>query len=223
MQPEGAVGCLGRLMATPRTRHQGSRPAVDDPDGASTPEWTEHEPREPREQRDDLTIVPDAAAPARAEFAQAYDRLLRLARSCAPVGVDGSDLLQGALVKALTRHPGLVGIDDVEHYLARSIVNGARNARRDLRRWLRRTRPSGDDADQIAAPGGADPASDERDDDHVRALLRALPPRQRAVLYLRFVEDRSVDDVAALLDCRPGTVKSQSARALETLRLLLAT
>jgi RNA polymerase sigma factor (sigma-70 family) len=204
-------------MATPRTRDQGPGPTVDDSDGVSTSERAE------RGQRDDLVIVPDAAASAQTEFAQAYDRLLRLARSCAPAGVEGSDLLQGALVKALTRHPGLVGIDDIEHYLARSIVNGARNSRRDLRRWVRRTRPSSDDVDEIAAPTGNDPASDERDHDRVRALLRALPPRQRAVLYLRFVEDRSVDDVADLLGCRPGTVKSQSARGLETLRRLTTT
>ena len=52
--------------------------------------------------------------------------------------------------------------------------------------------------------------------------LAAVPPRQRAVLVLRYWEDLPVDEVAALLNCSPGTVKSQSARGLDTLRGLLS-
>jgi RNA polymerase sigma-70 factor (sigma-E family) len=51
--------------------------------------------------------------------------------------------------------------------------------------------------------------------------LAALPPRTRAVVVLRYWADMSVEQVAALLGCSEGNVKSQSARGLDKLRPLL--
>jgi RNA polymerase sigma-70 factor (sigma-E family) len=55
----------------------------------------------------------------------------------------------------------------------------------------------------------------------VLEALAALPPRARAVVVLRYWADMSVEQVATLLGCSKGTVKSQSARALDKLRPLL--
>jgi RNA polymerase sigma-70 factor (sigma-E family) len=55
----------------------------------------------------------------------------------------------------------------------------------------------------------------------VLGALATLPPRARAVVVLRYWEDLGVDQVAALLGCSAGNVKSQSARALSKLRELL--
>jgi sigma-70-like protein len=55
----------------------------------------------------------------------------------------------------------------------------------------------------------------------VLAALAMLPPRSRAVVVLRYWADLSVDQVAVILGCSPGNVRSQSARALAKLRVLL--
>jgi RNA polymerase sigma-70 factor (sigma-E family) len=52
----------------------------------------------------------------------------------------------------------------------------------------------------------------------VEAALATVPPRQRAVLVLRYWNDLSVEDTAEVLDCSTGTVKSQAARGIAALR-----
>jgi len=82
------------------------------------------------------------------------------------------------------------------------------------RPWWRWERTSVEPPEQIWAP------PDRVDDrDALAAMLQSLGPRQRAVLILRFYLDYSVEDTAAILQISPGTVKSQSTRGLETLRV----
>ncbi len=69
-------------------------------------------------------------------------------------------------------------------------------------------------------PDRPQPAPDERDPG-VLAMLADLPPRRRACIILRFC-DLSVDETAAILGISPGTVKSQTARGLASLRELSA-
>jgi RNA polymerase sigma factor (sigma-70 family) len=67
------------------------------------------------------------------------------------------------------------------------------------------------------------PEYDVADRMAVLALLAELPARRRAVLVLRYFLDLSVEETAEALGCSPGTVKSQTARALDSLRNRLGT
>ncbi len=55
----------------------------------------------------------------------------------------------------------------------------------------------------------------------VRAALMALPARQRAVVALHYLDDRPVAEIAALLGCSSGTVKTHLARARQALAAVL--
>ena len=70
-------------------------------------------------------------------------------------------------------------------------------------------------------PERATPASEQTSVElrqELLAVLRTLPPRQRAVVVLRYYEDRSEAEVAQLLHISVGTVRSQNAKALAKLR-----
>jgi RNA polymerase sigma-70 factor (ECF subfamily) len=70
----------------------------------------------------------------------------------------------------------------------------------------------------VATPSGADVA----DAVAVRAAVATLPRRERAAIVLRFFADLSVNDTAAVMRCRPGTVKSLTSHAITKLSHLLS-
>jgi RNA polymerase sigma factor (sigma-70 family) len=152
-------------------------------------------------------IRSDEGDEAQLDIAGLYARVLPLARVAAPSGVDGLDVLQEALARTLARHPNFRGVRDPVAYLSRSVVNVARSWSRSASREQARSERVGHD--QLVS---------NADGDDVDALLDSLPPRQRLCLYLRFVEDLSVDRVAVTMGCSAGTVKSQTAKALAHLR-----
>jgi RNA polymerase sigma-70 factor (sigma-E family) len=88
--------------------------------------------------------------------------------------------------------------------------------RRPWRRAERRVGDMPDSADPAAGPAHVQDAAGLRAE--LFGLLAVLPPRQRAVLVLRYFESLSVDETAAVLGCSEGTVKSQAARGLATVR-----
>ena len=97
------------------------------------------------------------------------------------------------------------------------------NLARDRWRVRRRRQPETLVADAARLPCGAarDNAAAVLDRQALLCACRLLPTAQRAVLVLRFWEDRSIEETAAVLGCTPGTVKSHTHRALRRLRAVL--
>ena len=117
------------------------------------------------------------------------------------------DLLQTALTKAWFSWKRIDG--DPEPYVRRILVNASVSWWR--KRWTHET-PIG----FVPEPKpGAGPPADVHD---LMQALGRLPRRQCAVVVLRYVEDRTEADTAALMGCSVGTVKSQCAKALAKLR-----
>ena len=122
------------------------------------------------------------------------------------------DLVQTALVRSWPRWERIRRRDDPEIYVRRVMVNTWASWSR--RRW-RGERPSGAVPDS-RAPG--DVATEVAVRMAVRSALASLTDRQRAVLVLRVFDDLSEAQVAQVLDCAVGTVKSTMARAVAILR-----
>jgi RNA polymerase sigma-70 factor (ECF subfamily) len=137
--------------------------------------------------------------------------LLRTAYLLAGDWATAEDLLQISLTKTYLAWRRLDRIDAVEAYTRRVLVNTATSWWR--RRW-HRERPVAVLPDrQVPDSSGA-----YSDRDVLLRHLRDLPARQRAVIVLRFYEDRSEAETARILGVSVGTVKSQSSRGLATLR-----
>lgn len=140
--------------------------------------------------------------------------LLRTARLLCRVPDDAEDLCQSALERAY-RNWGRLRSEDPGPYVHRILVNLVINRAR--RAKLLSFVSLGSVAEPVAeSPDGGVELRGE-----LIRWLRALPPRQRAVLVLRYWEDMSEAQAAELLGCSVGTVKAQASRGLAKLRHLV--
>ena len=138
------------------------------------------------------------------------DRLLHTAYGLCGDWQHAEDLVQHALT-AVARRWGAIESNPLG-YAYRCLV------RSNIDRWraLRRRREVLVDPHEMAA--AAPSVSDAHDDDAVLAALRMLPPRQRAIVVLRYLQDLSEADTAHALGISSGAVKSGASRALARLR-----
>jgi RNA polymerase sigma-70 factor (ECF subfamily) len=163
-------------------------------------------------------------------FARHRDRLWAVALRTMGNPHDAADGLQDGLVSAYRRAETFRGDAAVTTWLHRVVVNACLDRIRAAK--VRRTEALPDDVDEQRDRGSTTTATGEADDpeqaairdERRRALMDALatlPVEQRAALVLVDMEGHSVAEVALMLDCAEGTVKSRCARGRDRLATLL--
>ena len=156
----------------------------------------------------------------RAFAASAMPRLRRLAHASCRDPHRADDLVQATLEKMYAAWPRVHGVASPHAYARTVLVRTLISEQR--RHWWSREVSTEDAAlDDLMAPrpsadGGF---SDTRMD--IEAALSALPHRQRLAVVLRHLEDLSVAEVAQLMGCSEGTVKSTTSDGLRALRRAL--
>ena len=133
--------------------------------------------------------------------------LRRLAYSLCGDWHTAEDLVQLTFVRLYRRWPR-IRAESVDAYARQVVVNAFLTHRRSRRRESLMADPP------ERATGGVDPTELLT----VRRALADLAPRQRAAVVLRYLEDLPVAEVATLLGITEGTVKSQTARAIQSMR-----
>ncbi|HLF43343.1 MAG TPA: RNA polymerase sigma factor [Acidimicrobiia bacterium] len=118
---------------------------------------------------------------------------------------DAEDLLSAVVVRVLAAKGSLSALEDARPYLFRAVLNESKNHRRQFR-----TPP------QI----GEAVLPDEPRPEVLKAAM-ALPPQQRAAVYLTYWKDLPIRETASLIGCRPGTVRRYLVLARRHLKEVL--
>jgi RNA polymerase sigma-70 factor (sigma-E family) len=148
--------------------------------------------------------------------AQRHRGLLKFAMVLCGDARLAEDLVADVLGRAYELWPRIGSLEHTHGYVRKMIVNDYLS----WRRRLRRTFPVAELA-ELSDPVAAepDPAEAHSDRQELAARLAALPVRQRACLVLRYYDGLADEQIAELLGCAVGTVRSNVSRALAALRI----
>ena len=132
-------------------------------------------------------------------------RLYRAALAILGDPQEAEDAVQDAFVRYLEKAPA--DLENSSAWLMRVLVNGCKSR---LRLAWRRVGPL---PEMLPTPGPEERQELEE--------LFALPPEDRVAIHLHYYEGYSTDEIAQILGCRPGTVRSRLSRARDRLRKLI--
>jgi RNA polymerase sigma-70 factor (sigma-E family) len=145
----------------------------------------------------------------------AAERLRALLRFATTLTSDrglGEDLVQDVLLRTHARWDRIGQLDEPYAYVRKMLVN-------EFLSWRRKWARIVPHADLPETASRADHAARHADRDAMQHAIEGLPRRQRAVIVLRYYEDLSDDDIAAVLGCTRSTVRGHAMRALRALRV----
>lgn len=142
--------------------------------------------------------------------------LIRLARLLVDDAHRAEDLVQDALVRAYPRWSKIIGTDQPDLYMRRILINVNSS-------WWRRrgSRELPVDLRADARPDPADHGAEAAQRVALWERVRALPPRQRAVIALRYYEDLDDARISEILGCSRASVRTHAMRALAAMRIQL--
>jgi DNA-directed RNA polymerase specialized sigma24 family protein len=140
-------------------------------------------------------------------YREQFQRLVRVASAITRDEAVGVEAVQEAFVRLLRARRGYRGEGAVEGWVWRTVVNEAKRLAGQERTRARRDRV---DQPSSNGTGGADAGT--------RALIAALPERQRLALFLRYYADLDYRTIASVLEIEIGTVSATIAAAHQTLR-----
>lgn len=140
--------------------------------------------------------------------------LLRFARVLTADEHRAEDLVQDVLAKVYASWRRISLLEHPDLYVRRMLVNAYTSWwRRAVNRELAVAEPA-------ATSSVEDTASESAERDAIWRLVLQLSPRQRTIIVLRYYEDYDDATIAELMQCRPGTVRTQARRALAKLQHL---
>jgi RNA polymerase sigma-70 factor (sigma-E family) len=125
------------------------------------------------------------------------------------------DLVQNTLAKLYLAWDRIRGLDHLDAYARKILVNEYRTA------WRRPVRRAESVVEAVPERAAAESPAYDGSDEAVWRFVSSLPPKQRTVIVLRFYEQLTEAEIAELMGISVGTVKSQSSRALAALRARL--
>jgi RNA polymerase sigma-70 factor (ECF subfamily) len=145
-------------------------------------------------------------------YRQRFGRFLHVASAITGSAEAGADAVQDAFANAVRHRASFRAEAPLEAWLWRLVVNAAR------KQLTKTPRPSDGPYFGSVSANGHDTASVT---EGMRALVAALPERQRLVLFLRYYADLDYQAIASALDIAPGTVASTLSAAHAALRPLI--
>ena len=163
-----------------------------------------------------MPTIADVDTPTFEEYAAAaWPSLYRRAYLLSGNHADAEDLAQQTLIKTHGAWPAVSRAESPNAYVRRILTNT----------FLSTKRPRSSRLELLAGENASEPVAPLVDGPEDRMVLwphvRALPPRQRAVIVLRYYEQLSEAEIADALECSRGNVKSTAHRALQNLRTAL--
>ncbi|WP_216853619.1 SigE family RNA polymerase sigma factor [Phytoactinopolyspora halotolerans] len=161
-------------------------------------------------------MTSDADAPTFDEYAGViWPSLYRSAYLLTANHADAEDVAQQTLMKVYRSWSRVIRSDSPDAYVRRMLTNTFLSARRPKKRRLELLTDTPPEYDAAPPPQGPE------DRMMLWPHVKSLPPRQRAVIVLRYYEDLTEQEIADVLGCSRGNVKSTAHHALKALRAAL--